>query len=219
MTTTAQYASVPAIGSGTSTTADTSYTQPTNTTVGVIFTAKSSGGRIDQLDFITLGTSVAGICRLWFCEGTPGAAITSITFVGTTATVTTTASHGLSTGALITSQFAFPVDYNVKNTAITVTGLTTFTYTMGSTPTVNASTLGEYSSTPATPVYHLINREIPISAVTGSTTAVAFTAPSLSSAMNADIMPIVLPGGWSLRHTVTVTQTNALEVNARGGQF
>ncbi len=216
-----QYAVYPALGAGTSTTADTSYTQPTNSTVGVDVTALSSGARIEAIEGITLGTSVAGLLRLWTCEGTPGPTMVSITFVGTTATVTCSTPHGLSTGALITMQGVTPVDYNIKNTAVTVTSTTVFTYVMGTTPTVAAQlvsslVVGQFSYTPATPVYHLW-QEVPIVAITGSTTVPAFRAPTFNSVTNPDIMPLQLPAGWSLRHTVTVTQTSAMQITGRGG--
>lgn len=212
-----QYAAVPLIGSGQTTTADTSYTQPTNGTVGVIATATSAGGRIDQIDNVTQGTSVAGIHRLWLCEGTQGPTVSTATFSTTTATITTGTAHGLATGALVTTQGAFPNEYNVKNTAISVTGATTFTYVMSAAPTTNATTVPQYSSTPATPVYHLL-KETPVPAITGSTTVPAFNY-SLNSMQNPEILPVILPPGWSLRTTVSVTQTNALQTNCRGGQF
>jgi len=87
MSASANYANSPVIGSGTTTTADTSYTQPTAGTVGIIYTAPSTGARIDNIDNITLGTSVAGLLRLWLCEGVVGATVSSITFSTTTATV------------------------------------------------------------------------------------------------------------------------------------
>lgn len=220
MSATAQYAGIPFTSSGSVTTADTSYTAPT--TVGVIAVGKysnatSQGTRIDNIDNICQGTSVAGLHRLWLCEGTPGPTISSITFSTTTATVTTATAHGLSTGALVTVQDAYPVDYNVKNAVITVTGTTTFTYTMATTPTVNATSVGQFSSTPSTPVYHLL-KETPITAITGSTTLNAFQY-SLSSATNPELLPLILPAGWSLRTTVSVTQTNAIQTTARGGSF
>lgn len=215
MTTTAQYASIPLIGSGQVSTADTSYTAPTN--VAVICIAGVNGCRIDQIDNITQGTSVAGIHRLWLCEGTQGVTISSITFSTTTATVTTSSNHGLSTGAMVSVFGALPVDYNVKNVAITVTSTTVFTYTMSTTPTTNATTVGQYASTPATAIYHLL-QETTITAITGSTIVQAFNY-SLSTKSGSVVMPIVLPPGWSLRTSVTVAQTNALQTNARGGQF
>jgi hypothetical protein len=73
-----------------------------------------------------------------------GNTISSITFSGTTATVTTAAAHGLATGAPISVSGAVPSVYNVTNAIITVTGSTTFTYTMASTPASNATTPGKY---------------------------------------------------------------------------
>lgn len=209
------YAAFPAIGSGTTITADTSYTAPTVGTVGNIVTARSNGARIDQIDNISLGTSVAGIVRYWLREGTPGPTISSITFATTTATVTTAAAHGLSTGHLVTLQAAFPNEYNVKNVSITVLSATTFTYVMATAPTLNASTVGEYSSTPAVASYHLID-ETTIGAKTGSATVTAETF-TLSSQTDQPLMPIILPPGWSFCTTVTVTQTSAWRTTARGG--
>lgn len=211
------YASTPYIGSGTTITADTSYTQPTAGTVGVIVVGENTGARFDQLDCVTQGTSVAGLLRLWLCEGTPLPAITSITFAATTATVTFASAHGMTTGNFIAVVDTFPADYQVKNAAVTVTGATTLTYVMATTPTINATTLGTAAMTPTVPVYHLL-REEPITASVGSATIPAFQA-RFNSMQNADWMPIVLPPAWSLRSTVTVTQTNALKITARGGSF
>lgn len=70
-------------------------------------------------------------------------AIASITFVGTTATLTTIYPHGLSTGNNVTVSGAAPSQYNTTAN-ITVTGATTFTYTMGGTPATNATAVGQY---------------------------------------------------------------------------
>lgn len=217
MSSTAQYAATPWVDSAGTTTADASYTAPTNTTVGVVATAGSAGGRIDNLDFITQGTSVAGLLRLFLCSGTVGVAISSITSVTTTATCATATAHTLITGDLITITGAYPLQYNVKSVAVTVTGATTFTFTIVSAASVAASTVGEFSSTNAAAQYRLI-KEIDVVANTGSSTNRAFFA-SLNSQANAEFMPIIVPPGWSLRTTVSVTQTHALLTVARGGQF
>lgn len=218
MTTSAQYASIATIQSGITTTADISYTAPTTATVGVIATA--TGGtayRIDQLTNINTGTSVAGLHRLWICEGNVGPTISSITSATTTATLTTASVHNLITGDLITIRDSFPVEYNVTNVSVTVTSTTAFTFTIVSTGSIAARDVGTYTSTHVAPVYHLL-RETPITAITGSTTAAA-NAYSLNSAINADLMPIVLPPGYSLRTTVSVTQTNGIKTTAFGGRF
>lgn len=67
----------------------------------------------------------------------PSFAITSITRVGTLATVTTDAVHGLSTGNVVTIRNATDALYNGKF-IITVLTATTFTYVMGGTPSASA---------------------------------------------------------------------------------
>ena len=59
--------------------------------------------------------------------------MTSITRSGTTATVTTTAAHGLSTGAFVAIRGASPTAYNGIHLA-TVTGASTFTYPVAGSP-------------------------------------------------------------------------------------
>jgi hypothetical protein len=69
-------------------------------------------------------------------------AITSITRSGTTATLTTTDPHGLTTGDPVTIYGALPSAYNVENATITVGSTTTFTYTMASDPGASANPVG-----------------------------------------------------------------------------
>jgi predicted secreted Zn-dependent protease len=70
--------------------------------------------------------------------------ITSITKSGTTATMTTASAHGLATGNQITVTGAISSEYN-GTFIITVTGTTTLTYTMLSTPAANATVVGTYT--------------------------------------------------------------------------
>jgi hypothetical protein len=70
--------------------------------------------------------------------------ISSITHVGNVATLTTSAPHGLITGNQVVISGATPNDYNGAY-IITVTGTTTFTYTMATTPSGNASVVGTYT--------------------------------------------------------------------------
>ena len=72
-----------------------------------------------------------------------GQNITSITFVTTTATLTTNSPHGLSTNDYVTIVGASPAQYN-GTYSITVTGASTFTYVMASTPATNATSVGTY---------------------------------------------------------------------------
>jgi hypothetical protein len=133
MSTTAQYASTPRIGSALLTTADTSLTAPS--TVGTVFTAGASGSRIDYIDVQGVATTVASLVNIFIYDGT---------------------------------------NY--------------FLYT-----------------------------QIPVQAVTSSTTAPAFQA-TISSNTNANILPINLPTGYSVRATTSVTQTG-VRVTALGGDY
>ena len=72
-----------------------------------------------------------------------GATISTITFVTTTATLTTATAHGLNTGNTVFITNTTPAAYS-GTFVITVTGTTTFTYTMLSTPTGNATVMGSY---------------------------------------------------------------------------
>lgn len=71
--------------------------------------------------------------------------IASITRVGTTATLTTTAPHNLPVGPgnLVTISGATPAQYN-GTYQVTVTGANTFTYIMVSDPGASASPVGSY---------------------------------------------------------------------------
>jgi hypothetical protein len=68
MSTSAQYASTPKIGSALLTTADTSLTAPT--TVGTVFTAGASGSRIDYIDIQGVATTVASLVNIFIFDGT-----------------------------------------------------------------------------------------------------------------------------------------------------
>jgi hypothetical protein len=68
MSTTAQYASTPNIGSALLTTADTSLTAPT--TVSTVFTAGANGARIDFINIQGVANTVAGIVNLFIFDGT-----------------------------------------------------------------------------------------------------------------------------------------------------
>jgi hypothetical protein len=72
-----------------------------------------------------------------------GQTISTITNVTTTATLTTAANHNLVSGTFITVSGATPAAYN-GTFSITVTGDTTFTYTMLTTPAGSASPVGSY---------------------------------------------------------------------------
>ena len=64
---------------------------------------------------------------------------------------------------------------------------------------------------------YILWQQVPVQAVTSSTTVPAF-AFALSSNSNANIMPLNLPTGYSLRATTSVAQTG-VRVTAYGGNF
>ena len=198
----AQYTVTPKIGIGALTAGDASRTAPLQ--AATVMTAGASGSRIDRILVDAAGTTAATTVRFFVVPGIAGGTITSITFATTTATVTTASSHGLSTGNLVTVQGALPSAYNVTNASITVTGLTTFTYTMASTPTINASTVGAYAVTTATPSYSLW-QELALAAATPSAT-VSGTTTGLGYSINTALLPLILPAGYSFRATIDSTQ-------------
>jgi len=82
----------------------------------------------------------------WFSMATTSTAqtISSITNSTTTATLTTSSAHGLITGNQVVISGAIPTQYN-GTYVITVTGTTTFTYTMATAPSGSATTVGTYT--------------------------------------------------------------------------
>ena len=68
MATAPQFASIVKASAAIISTADTSRTAPTN--IGTVFTAGSSGSRIDEVNIIATGTTTAGVVRLWLYNGT-----------------------------------------------------------------------------------------------------------------------------------------------------
>ena len=64
---------------------------------------------------------------------------------------------------------------------------------------------------------YVLWNQVPVIAITSSTTAPAFAA-YLSSNGNANIMPLTLPTGYSLRAATSVSQTG-IRVTAYGGDF
>lgn len=84
-----------------------------------------------------------------------GQTISTLTRSGTTATCTTSTAHNLITGQQITVSGATPAGYN-GTYLVTVTGTTTFTYTMAADPGASASPVGSYVVLPYpnSPVYY-----------------------------------------------------------------
>lgn len=64
---------------------------------------------------------------------------------------------------------------------------------------------------------YILWQQVPVQAVTSSTTVPAF-ASALSSNGNANIMPLNLPTGYSLRAATSVAQTG-VRITAYGGNY
>lgn len=105
-------------------------------------TLLTSTGRVSMADNGTQLMIVDGTYGYIYTTVAP-AAISTITRVGTLATLTTATPHGLGTGMIVTVSGATPSQYNGAYT-ITVTGPTTFTYVMASDPGGSAAPVGSY---------------------------------------------------------------------------
>lgn len=129
---------------------------------------------------------------------TAGAAISTITRVTTTATLTTSTNHGLSTGTFVTVSGAIPTAFN-GTYSITVTGVNTFTYVMATTPASDASTVGSYvvGTWVAVGVGATGGGGDQIFVENGQTVTANYTMPTSKNAMSTG--PITINGG------VTVT--------------
>lgn len=82
--------------------------------------------------------------------------ISSITYVGTTATLTTATAHGLTTGVYVSITGTTPSEYSGVF-KITVTSTTKFTYKLTSSVSGNATVVGTYLNQATTPVNSLMN--------------------------------------------------------------
>lgn len=90
MATTPAFASTPAFGSGTITAAMTGTTAvPTNSVT--VFTASSSGARVDEIDICGLGTNVANVIRFWIYDGTTYSLLKEVQVSALTASTTAAA--------------------------------------------------------------------------------------------------------------------------------
>lgn len=135
------------------------YDVTTPGTVGVPVVSGLSNARWQFANFGTIGgqfmLAVNGADKMRIYDGSKwmivtngtGLTISTITNVTTTATLTTTAPHNLVTGQLVTVAGATPASYNATNAVITVTGPTTFTYTLATNPGGNATVVGTLTVT------------------------------------------------------------------------
>ena len=124
MATSAQYASVPKVGSALLTTADTSLTAPT--TVGTVLTAGASGTRIDYIDIQGVATSTAGIINLFIYDGTTYFLWAQVPVIAVTSSTTAVAFQATlsSNGNSNIMPLALPTGYSlVATTSTAQTGI------------------------------------------------------------------------------------------------
>lgn len=106
-------------------------------------TLLTSGGRCDVSDNGFQIMVVDGDNGYIYSLATPQT-ISTLTNVGTTATLTTASSHGLSTGMQVTVSGALPAQYNGTYTVTVIDGAS-FSYTMASDPGAPAAPVGSYA--------------------------------------------------------------------------
>lgn len=120
-------------------------------TGGVNVSATPNGNYKAAFPFVAGGYDFHGV-PVQTEGGATGIAITSITSSGTTATVTTTAAHNLTTGDKVRIAGATQTEYNGDYT-VTVTGGSTFTYTFAGSATTPAT---------GTITYEKLNSDLPV---------------------------------------------------------
>ena len=119
MATTPQFASTVRCAQGTLATAETARSgTPTN--VVTIFTAGSSGSRIDEVDIVATGTTTAGVVRLWIYNGTTYYLFQEILVTPITPSTTIAVFSSISTY----NNFMLPSGYSLRATTNNTEGFT-----------------------------------------------------------------------------------------------
>lgn len=128
-------------------------------------------------------------------------AITSITFVTTTATVTTAAAHGLASSDEVTIDGADDPLYN-KVATITVTGASTFTYTLSAEPALDAVAALTYISRDK-------RGKQAVTTITRSGTTATVTTGAAHNKADGDIVIILGASDQLYNGAQTITVTGA----------
>lgn len=97
-----------------------------------------AGGNDREIDSVEMRITYKDRSSVIYFGDAATTAITSITRASSTATVTTTAAHGFTTGQTVTISGANQAEYN-GSFVITVTGLTTFIYAVSGAPATTAT--------------------------------------------------------------------------------
>jgi hypothetical protein len=129
MSTSAQYASTPKVGSALLTTADTSLTAPS--TVGTLITAGSSGTRIDYINIQGVATTSSGIINLFIYDGTTYFLWTQVPVVAVTSSTTAISYQALlsSNGNSNIMPLTLPTGHSLRaTTSVSQTGIRVTAY-------------------------------------------------------------------------------------------
>lgn len=110
MATTPNFAATPRFGGVSISTADTSRTAPTN--VGTVFTAGSSGSRIDEVTITAAGTSTANVVRLFIHTGSAYFLLQEVLI----SAITPSASVDSFTTTLTFNSLVLPVSHSLRAT-------------------------------------------------------------------------------------------------------
>jgi hypothetical protein len=110
MATTPNFASTVRYSGVSISTADTSRTAPTN--VGTVFTAGSSGSRIDEVTITAAGTSTSNVVRLFIYTGSTYYLLQEILAIATTAGASTPSY----TTTIAFNNFVLPSGYSLRAT-------------------------------------------------------------------------------------------------------
>lgn len=153
--------------------AQTVLSQTNSGTTATVLTAAAHG--LVTGNWIVMTGAVPAAYNGTFSVTVPAApaaqTISSITRVGTTATLTTAAPHNLVTNNIITVSGALPAQYN-GTYVVTVTGATTLTYVMASDPGASAAPVGSYVVVVNTFTYTMLSNPGASAAPVGTYTVV-----------------------------------------------
>lgn len=108
-----QYAAVPKIGSTVINTANTN--RDGTGTLGVVFSAGSSGSRIDTIEIQAVGTTTAGMIRLFISDGTNHRLFAEIPVIATTPSSTIPAFSTLVQGNATGLVNSIPLPFSLPN--------------------------------------------------------------------------------------------------------
>jgi hypothetical protein len=131
--------------------------------------------------------------------------ISSITFSSYIATLTTASAHGLTTGAYVSISGTTPAAFSGVF-KITVTGTTTFTYALATTPSGNATVVGSYLNQSTASVNTLMNY----------TTTSGY---NLFGAANTDIWDTKPNPAVKVFSGITSDKLQAVNITNAGGHF